>query len=89
MTIASCGGDADCDDVGVFDEFNSLTSQASGMASTLDITDQDQCNDFRSAIEDLINEAEDLEECVPDDDIADFMSNIEELRDDLSSLNCG
>ena len=43
LTIASCGGDADCDDVGVFDEFNSLTSQASVMASTLDITDQDQC----------------------------------------------
>jgi len=88
LTIASCGGGADCEDPGVFDEFNRIQSEANALGVQF-ASDQTLCNDLRSITEDLIDEANDVLECVDPDQLSQFMNNISIAETNLVNLNCG
>ena len=89
LTLASCGGGVDCNDPGFGNELERLLDEASVISSSFDPNNQDQCNALSSLIEDIINEANDIEECVPADELNEFRSDIEDIRSTLDGLNCG
>lgn len=88
LLVSSCGGDADCEDAGVFDEFNMLQDEVNSLGVQL-ATDPTVCNDLRSLTEDLIDEANDVLECVDPSQLDQFMSNISVAEANLANLNCG
>lgn len=87
LMISSCGG-VDCEDPGVFDEFNRLQTEANALGAQF-ASDPSVCNDLRSVTEDLINEANDVLECASADQLDVFMSNIAAAEANLANLNCG
>lgn len=87
LLISSCGG-VDCEDAGLFDEFNRLQTEANTLGLQLP-TDPTVCNELRNVTEDLIDEANDIIDCVDADQVAQFMSNITIAEANLANLTCG
>jgi len=87
LVISSCGG-VDCEDPGLFDEFNRLQTEANTLGLQLP-TDPTVCNEFRNVTQDLIDEANDIIDCVNADQAAQFMNNIAAAEANLANLTCG
>ena len=88
LTIASCGG-VDCDDPAFGNELEQLLNEAVDLAFSFDPTNQDQCNELSSLLEDVIDEANDVEECVPADELDEFRSDLGNIQSTLDGLDCG
>jgi len=90
MFLTSCGSDVDCNDASVFNEFNRISEDVVEVGFTFtDPNDVDTCNRLIDLLNDLIDEAENIQDCVPAADRADFDQFLEASRDNRSDLDCG
>lgn len=88
LLVSSCGGGVDCEDPGVLDEFNSIQAEANALGVQF-ATDPSLCDELRGLTQDLIDEANDVLECVDASQIDQFMNNISIAETNLANLNCG
>ena len=91
MFFTSCGSDVDCDDPNTFNELTSLSEDFIDVtfAFTNDPTNEDACNALIDLINDLIDESENIRDCVPGADRAQFDADLEQLQDSRDLLTCG
>lgn len=71
--------------VRIADEVLALTSAAT--AYSQDST-QANCEAYKKAYQDYLDEAEDIKPCVPADEKDDFQRNIDDARKELDDLPC-
>ena len=88
--LTSCGSDADCESPNVFDEFISLSEDLVDLTITsLDPTNEAACNELIDALDNLIDEGENIQDCVPAADRAEFDESIQSFRDAREAAPCG
>lgn len=71
--------------VRVADELTALSEAASNYAQD---STQANCEAYKKAFNDYLDEAEDVKPCVPADEKDDFQRNIDDARKELDELPC-
>lgn len=95
MIVTSCSKDGDgplgaagCGyvwSVRIADEILALSEAASAYSQD---SSQVNCEAYKKAYQDYLDEAEDIKPCVPSDEKDDFQQGIDDARDELNDLPC-
>ncbi len=89
--MTSCGGDSvDCMDVAAINQDLADETDAVNDALEAYVTSptDENCNDYKDAINDFIDELQKFRECVPAEDLADWDESISDAEDTLAGVVC-
>jgi len=92
FSITSCGSDGpDCDDEAALESFIDEATQDYLDAAQKFATDPSDanCKSVADSLNDLIDDANSIRDCVPSADRAEFDEFIQDSRDQINSLPCG
>ena len=91
LLLTSCGSDVDCEDPNTFTEFTSISEALVDLTFDFnaDPTDPETCNQLIDLINDLIDEGENIQDCVPAADRAEFNEFLQASEDNRDLLTCG